>query len=40
MCSPSLSEGYALPLFAAVPPSFSDLRLIYQSIQARAEVAT
>jgi len=27
--SPSLSEGSAVPLFAAVRPSFPDLRLIY-----------
>jgi len=33
MSGPSLSEGHAVPLFAAVPPSFTDLGLIYSRHQ-------
>jgi hypothetical protein len=33
MTGPFLSEGYAEPLFAALPPSFTDLRLIYSRRQ-------
>jgi len=33
MSGPFLSEGYAVPLFAAFRPSFADLRLIYSRHQ-------
>jgi len=38
MSGPFLSEGNAVPLFAAVSPSFTDLRLIYSRHQVQMVV--